>query len=267
MSRLIILAIVLLNSFILMPWLEAKKVQLDTDLKLSEYVRRSLNIEVLAWDFGENPVISFDIDSQGKVKQINFIKKRSKSNASICANDLISIETFPQEFRNKSYTFECKPYPDLSKKEFKQIRKYTKKYFTQVNSKINAHWFPDPRKYKLKALVAFDLYQDGHVANLKFLNSSNDEEYDKLAKKAIELSSPFSPLDPKIFTFLKDKEKINVVYDFDNSINYQNQLNRSVGVGFGSYGTGLGFGLGYGNGGFRNRRWGRPFYSGYPYWW
>jgi hypothetical protein len=96
--------------------LEARKPLLDTDLKLSGYLRRNLNIEVLVWDFGENPVISFDVDSQGKVKQINFIKKRSKSNASICANDLISIESFPQEFRNKSYTFECKPYPDISKK-------------------------------------------------------------------------------------------------------------------------------------------------------
>ncbi len=99
------------------------------------------------------------------------------------------------------------------------------------------------------------------------INSSNDEGYDNLARKTIEMFSPFSPLDPQIFTFLKDKEKINVVYDFDNSINYQNQLNKSVGVGVGSYGTGLGFGLGFSGGEFRNRGWNRQYYPGYPYWW
>ncbi len=243
------------------------KKNYDTNQILSDEIRKNLNIEVLSWDFGENPVIEFSIDEQGKVSNIDFIKKRNKYNASVCANDLITMEPFVQEYRSQTHVFECKPYPDLSRREFKDIKKYTQKYFRQLNAKITTNWFPDPRKYKLKALVTFDLYKDGHIDGFKFLNSSNDEDYDKLAKKAVEMSSPFSKLDAKVLTFSKDKEKINIIYDFDNSINDQNQLNRSVGFGVGSYGTSLGLGLGYGSAGFRNRRWARPYYGGYPYGW
>jgi hypothetical protein len=239
----------------------------DTNEKLSADIRKKLSIEVLSWDYGENPIMEFSIDKEGKVSNLDFVKKRNKYNSQVCANELITMEPFAQEFREQTHVFECRPETELSRKDFKDLKKYIEKYFQEMNAKISANWFPDPRKYKLKALTSFDLYKDGHVENFKFLNSSNDEEFDKLAKKAIEMSSPFSTLQERAFTFYRDKEKINIIYDFDNSINYQNQLNRSVGFGVGSFGPGVGFGLGYGSGSMRNRRWGGPFYGGYPYGW
>lgn len=261
------ISVILLSFFALSQSALSTKKNYDTNPILSESIRKNLNIDVLTWDFNENPVIQFSITEDGKVSDIDFIKKRNKYNASICANDLIGQEPFEKAYRQQTHVFECKPYPDVTKKEFKAIKKYTKRYFEQLNAKISANWFPDPRKYKLKALVAFDLHKDGSISNFKFLNESNDEEYDKLAKKAVEMSAPFSMIDNKLFTFQKDKTKINVIYDFDNSVNYQNQLNRSVGFGFGSYGSSIGLGLGYGRGSLRNRRWGGPFYGGYPYGW
>jgi hypothetical protein len=238
----------------------------DSNNELSEFMRKNLSVDVLTWTYGKHPVLSFWVADDGKISDINIEKRRNRLNASHCANSLITMDALETQYRSKRHRFECKPSVDLSKKEFKQVRKITREYFTYLNKKVKMNWFPEPRHNKLRALISFDLYHDGSISKIKFLDSSNDEDYDALVKRVIEMASPFAPLEDEIFTYSKDKEKLTVLYDFDSRPSYNDPFyDRAVGMRAGTYGAGLGLGLGYGRGPMRNMYWNRPYHP--AYWW
>jgi TonB family protein len=242
---------------------QAKNKVYDTNLKLSEELRKDLDIEVYSWSFGENPVMEFQVDHQGKLGKVDFIKKHNRNNARICFNGLSRLEPFSQAYRDQVHRFECKPYPDLTRKEFLSTKNYTKKYLKQINKKIKSNWLPDQKMSNLNAVISFDIYKDGHVSNIKIVKSSQDEAYDNLAKRTIELSAPFDRLEDKAFVFAKNKEKIPVEYFFGHESfsdnNYWN--NRRYDPYWDSYWE---YGLGRGWGWRRpaycrvGNRWSRP---------
>ena len=251
-SRYLVFSLLILSASINIA--HAKKKVHDTNLKFSEELRKNLDLEVHTWIFGENPVMEFQVDHQGKLGKVVFIKKHNRNNGRICFNGLSRLEPFSQAYRDQVHRFECKPYPDLTRKEFLSTKNYTKKYLKQINKKIKSNWLPEQKMSNLNSVISFDVHKDGHVSNLKVVKSSQDEAYDNLAKRTIELSAPFDRLEDKAFVLSKNKERIPVEYSFGNeSFSDNNSWNnrRRYDPYWDSY-WGYGWGRGWG--------WRRPNY-------
>jgi hypothetical protein len=139
------LVIVLLIFLASMKTTQAKKKIYDTNPKLSEELRKDLNLEVVRWIFGKDPVIEFRVDNQGKLSNLDFIKKTNQNNSSLCFNSLIKLEPFAQQYRDQVHRFVCKPYPDLPRTEFLAIKNYTRQKLEEINKKYNQIGFQNKK--------------------------------------------------------------------------------------------------------------------------
>jgi TonB family protein len=84
-------------------------------------------------------------------------------------------------------------------------------YLAVLKSKVLHHWHPTPEQAMQKIVVRFKVLADGKVTDMQVVRSSDDEELDALALKAVEDASPLPSL-PK-----GGLKSLEVEFAFDNS--------------------------------------------------
>lgn len=67
-------------------------------------------------------------------------------------------------------------------------------YLSRVKDKIDSNWFEPLNSKEKGAVVTFDINKDGRFSNVKFLRSSNDEDFDKSALEAVYKASESCPV-------------------------------------------------------------------------
>ena len=75
-------------------------------------------------------------------------------------------------------------------------------YFSVIRNKIMQGWvIPEnliENVYRLKAIVNFTIYADGHISDVYLEESSGDKTFDESTIRAIKQAAPFPPLPPSI---------------------------------------------------------------------
>ncbi len=69
-------------------------------------------------------------------------------------------------------------------------------YLMNVQQKAERHWKPPEGNRDTKVVVAFTIFRNGSISNVKLTESSGRSLLDKLAVRAVRLAAPFGKLPP-----------------------------------------------------------------------
>ena len=90
---------------------------------------------------------------------------------------------------------------------------YWAPYMKNLEKTIKTNWNPPKSEASKRVVVVFKINKQGELLALKILQSSNDEEADKAALKAVRITSPFKPL-PEQF----EGRNIDIEFTFDYNV-------------------------------------------------
>lgn len=81
-------------------------------------------------------------------------------------------------------------------------------YLDQLVARIRGNWTRPTVGPEVQAIFSFRIQRDGTVADLELVEPSNSVEFDRIARQAIEASTPLAPL-PRAYK--KDSLRINLI--------------------------------------------------------
>ena len=191
-----------------------KPALLNPDPQLTAKILNKLNPNPSSWNYKKTPYIHFTVGTDGKARNIEAVLDTKTSNVDECIAAIFRAEPFDTQYYGKSYGYECKPKVIYSKKQIKASQKYTKEYITNIQKKVKKNWHPITEANSYSAIAKFIIDKNGNVQNLKLKQNTDNEEADRIAIRAVELSSPFEKPDFSQF-YDSNQEEIEIEFNFD----------------------------------------------------
>jgi hypothetical protein len=157
--------------------------------------------------------ISFFVDADGMPGSFNVLDNGVPKE--ITSECLLAIhKASPLPLSNQAMTYSCRNALSVVHGD-KNYERKSKLFMKRMQKTITSNWRPVKSLHGYLIGTEFKIAKDGRIYDIAIVKSSHNPEYDLIAKRAIEMSSPLYNIDPDIFVNGKDYVDAHMTFDYN----------------------------------------------------